>query len=168
MRTNQAAPGHCWEPADDPSSASGRIAGAAFSALPPLLPLIEISTQYYFNPHPVAPPPPRCALPCRLSPPMQAQRLSMRTSCLPEPFPLAAGPGWHWVGDGCLALPQPPELFLLPLSSLRGVGTPGAALGAIPPWSILGWGTGSPQVWDVPWPCYPQPSQHSPAGIRGC
>lgn len=96
MRTNQAAPEHCWEPADNPSSAWGcRAESAHSSPLPPFLPLIEISTQYYFNPHPLTPPPPP-ALPCRLSPPMQA--LSMRTSCLPKLLPLGAGPRQGQVG----------------------------------------------------------------------
>lgn len=48
-------------PADNPRPASGwrcPAESARSSPLPPLLPLIEISTQYYFNPHPLPPPPP--------------------------------------------------------------------------------------------------------------
>lgn len=155
---------------------------ARSSPLPPFLPLIEISTQYYFNPHPLAPPPPS-ALRCRLSlPSCRLQRLSMRTSCLPELFPLGAGPGQAevgtvWVVAAWWLSPASRTLFLLALSSLNSVGTPG----------IWGWlwghptlehrrcahgrGTGAPSgfgMCHLPAPCHLQPSQHGLAWVTGC
>lgn len=199
MRTNQPAPEHCWEPADNPRSASGWIAGAAlqkarFSPLPPFLPLIEISTQYYFNPDPLAPPPPS-ALPCRLSPPMPAAEALNENQLPSNSVSPRSGAGrgrsWHCAGSA----PRVVAAWLSP--SLQNAFPPGSVLsehmvfvllgfgagfGAIPPWSIagvpVGWGTGSTGIWDLgcatrlpsslPQLSHLQPSQHSLAWIRGC
>lgn len=99
MRTNQPAPGHCWEPADNPRSASGWVAGAASqkALVSPLFPLFSLSLRFRHNiilipilsPLLLLPVP----FPAGSLPPCRLQRLSMRTSCLPKPFPIGAGPG---------------------------------------------------------------------------
>lgn len=134
MRTNQPAPERCWEPADNPRSASGWLAGAASQkALVPLLfPLSSLSLRFRHNiilipilsPLLLLPVP----FPAGSLPPCRLQRLSMRTSCLPKPFPLTAGPGrgkagtvWAQPRGSWLpgSPPAPRTLFLLALFSLN-------------------------------------------------
>lgn len=136
MRTNQPAPEHCWEPADNPRSASGWIVGAALqkALISLLFPLSSLSLRFRHNIilililSPLLLPLP---FPAGSLPPCWLQRLSMRTSCLPMVFPLGAGPGKGEVGTvqaqprgSCLpgSPPASRTLFLLALSSLNTWG----------------------------------------------
>lgn len=174
MRTNQPAPEHCWEPADNPRSASGWIAGAALQkALVSLLfPLSSLSLRFRHNIilililSPLLLPLP---FPAGSLPPCRLQRLSMRTSCLPTAFLLGAGPGEGEVGTvraqprGSWLPGSPPAsrtLFLLALSSLNtwclyswdlGLALEPSHRGASPacPWGGAQGALGS-GIWDVP------------------
>lgn len=190
MRTNQPAPGRCWEPAENPSPASGWVSGAALQkALISLLsPLCSLSLRFRHNIILIPILSPLLLLPLPFPagslPPCRLQRLSMRTSCLPKLFPLGAGPGQGEVGTVWVVAawlsPASRTLFLLPLSSLNGGGTPGiwGWLWGHPTLEHLrcarGWDTGSTRIWDVPLasslprPSHLQPSQHGLAWVTDC
>lgn len=97
----------------------------------------------------------------------------MRTSCLPKPFPLGAGPGWGEVGTV-----QVVAAWLL-FPNLQKAFPPGFVLSeccwyswdpTLEPSHLgvpMGWGTGSSWIWDVPL-SHLLPAQHSFAWIRIC